>query len=287
MKYAIVKIIDEETPLLSDFFDDYVSASKLTKATETIAHVILPALISFKKFVGNPKIGEITQSQVSRWTQTLTGYTHNTIHLRISTLKAVFNWGVKMKVISENPVTGVDSPAVEFTGRLLSDDDIGKIMLQAQPSLCRAIVFALHTGMRVGEVARSDHSWVVDGHIVIPFKQTKSRKERRILLHPAAKDCIGTGRGNIFKYKKHELTAGLSRAARDAGLGRVRFHDLRHTWATRFMEKTGDMASLMDQAGWANERSAKPYQHITRARKEAILKINYEINYPGIAGGLT
>lgn len=276
-KYAIVKFIDEESPLWVPFSDEYIAASRMTKAPNTLRHMILPVMKNFTKFIGNPKISDITTHQVERWVQTLARYSANSIHVKIEALHAAFNYGIRMKFISDNPVAGIKKPRNTFAGRVLADWEIVKILALLKPRYARIVKFALYTGMRRGEICRMDYSWVVGGDIVIPFKYSKSRKERRILISPAALALIGEGAGLVFPADQRWLSTLVASAARRAGLGRVRFHDLRHSVAARLFGSSVDRSAIMDQMGWANEASAKPYDKITPERKGVMLSLSYRI----------
>lgn len=144
-------------------------------------------------------------------------------------------------------------------------------------------VFALHTGVRRGELLALRWERVKkspDGHWEaeiggIGGPKTKTGRSRVVPLPPAAVDALGKpGAGPCFDADEH-LSVSVSQAAKGAGLGRVRFHDLRHTWATRYMQATGDLFGLMQLGGWSSLGSVKVYQHLTGARKMSAFLVNY------------
>ena len=55
-----------------------------------------------------------------------------------------------------------------------------------------------------------------------------------------------------------------TRAGRRAGLGRIRPHAFRHTWATALTEATGgNTKAVADEGGWANARTVEEtYAHL-------------------------
>lgn len=81
----------------------------------------------------------------------------------------------------------------------------------------------------------------------------------------------------MFFIGENALDRAVSMAWRAAGIGRFRFHDLRHTAATRFMDASDDVFAMMAAFGWKDAASAKPYQHMTKIRQERMFGIRYDI----------
>jgi site-specific recombinase XerC len=49
-------------------------------------------------------------------------------------------------------------------------------------------------------------------------------------------------------------------------LPKARFHDLRHEWASRFVEAGGDVRALMEVGGWGSLALVARYSHSNLAR---------------------
>jgi integrase len=62
--------------------------------------------------------------------------------------------------------------------------------------------------------------------------------------------------GRVFRGACGAPLQNLQRAWRKAriraGLPKTRFHDLRHEWASRFVESGGDVRALMEVGGWGS-----------------------------------
>ncbi|HEY5998267.1 MAG TPA: tyrosine-type recombinase/integrase, partial [bacterium] len=68
-----------------------------------------------------------------------------------------------------------------------------------------------------------------------------------------------------------DIKDGWQGALRRAGLRKIRVHDTRHTWATRYMEAGGTVAELMKHGGWSSLRMIERYAHATAAHTYATL----------------
>lgn len=107
--------------------------------------------------------------------------------------------------------------------------------------------FALQTGVRGGELCALRWDWEVEvpeigvSVFVLPKEFAKNGEERVIVLNEVARSVIAEQRGlnpeYVFSYKGQPLARVSSSAWRKAriraGLPRLRFHDLRHTFGHR------------------------------------------------------
>lgn len=109
------------------------------------------------------------------------------------------------------------------------------------PLIAPVIRFAIHTGMRRGEILglRWEHVRLVERTAYIP--DTKTGVPRTIPLTEAALAVLN-GRegervtGQVFPLSMEALKQGWERVRTRAGLGDLHFHDLRHEAISRFCE---------------------------------------------------
>ncbi len=95
-----------------------------------------------------------------------------------------------------------------------------------------------------------------------PLPRAHERVFTHVLRRPAAG---GARRGERAPIEREGLKSLFDRAARRAGLVDFRFHDLRHTFATRLLRATGDLRTAADILGHADLETTKKYAHATRA----------------------
>jgi integrase len=61
-------------------------------------------------------------------------------------------------------------------------------------------------------------------------------------------------------------------AIRLAGIEHLRFHDLRHTFATRFYQATKDVVALKEVLGHSNLRTIMKYVHVSQDHVDGAMK---------------
>jgi len=270
-----------------DFAEAYLEHCRKHKATRTVRNFDSRALtLAGERFAGRSS-GSISGADVAAWeTELLTRYSPTTSRMWLRCLRTALRWGKDNGFIREVP--SFHLPRVEPTGRSLSDAEVSAILGAVSDRARPAVIFALHTGLRRGELLAlawdrvrqgQDGHWEAEiGGVGGPA--TKTGKSRVIPLHPCAVEAMGPPRpgGPVFQGLNEDLSHRVEEAARKAGLGRVRFHDLRHTWATRYMQATGDLFGLMALGGWSNMGSVRVYQHLTRTRFSSALSVSYCVN---------
>ena len=266
-KYAIVRFIDEESTSLSVLVSRYLAHSKTVLAKQTMTCSVGPSIDTFVRFVGNPKLGDITPAMINDFIASLSKMKANTVRHKLIVLSSMFKYGVGENLISENPVKYVSIPRHVFAGRNLSDKQLSEYLEMLPLRVREACLFSLYTGLRRGEILTLLWSDVYDKHIVIRREVAKSGKARVVPLNNMALKIMGTRlRGRVFKLSPTQINFSMCRAWKKYGIGRIRFHDMRHISATKYFEATKDLYAMMDTFGWASISSTLPYQHVDPRR---------------------
>lgn len=283
MKYALVRILDEESCFLYDFCDVYIVHAKTYQRPGTVRGVYSVAIKSFCEFIGNVRLADIEIEKCEAWVASLKlKMKPHSLRTKVMAMRAVFNYGVKRGMINRNPLIDIKLPPPRFAGRILNDDELsGLIAAIEHPEARKACCFSLYTGLRAGELISLTWDQILTDRIIIPAEKAKSKRDRIIMLHPRAIDILGpVGNGRIFKLCIETLRRHLRLACDKIGVGRIRIHDMRHNWATRFLEQTEDYKAVMEAGGWATIASMRPYDHITRSRQKKIFRIKYSFKEP-------
>jgi len=275
--FAIVRFLDENCPFWQEYALRFIASAVVSQGS--IRGTYGPAISDFSRFIKNPRLSEISVAMANDWTADVRKrMAHNSIITRVGAIRAIFSHAVKEAIIITNPFAGIKLGKPLFAGRALSDKELVQILRRVTFEVKRAIMVALYTGMRRNELITLQWYQVGEEVITIPAEKSKSKRARTIVINPKARRWLGK-RGRdmdyVFDLTAQEFNTEFTAAWRGAELGRVRIHDLRHTWLTRFMEASGDLPAALDQGGWIDAKSAAPYQHVTLKRKQAILGISY------------
>jgi integrase len=217
----------------------------------------------------------------------------NDIIILKRTLRAAFNYFKEEGWIKKTPK--FHFPRAVKVKRLISDSEITQIFTHRYISERKrqAYEFMLHTGFRIGEFEQvkgqdifkdSDGDWAVQG-IVLKRRKDDPDTFKVVKLHPNLLLWLKppVEPGLLFpKGFRNVLQQTLARVCKDLELPRTRPHDFRHTFCTRYMEKTGDLFGLMLITGQRDIRSVKEYQHLTRGRSQAVLDMDFGQSDPAL-----
>jgi integrase/recombinase XerC len=220
-------------------------------------------------------------------------YAASTVNLKLSALKgAVRHVGGHIEVNGVRKVQQpVDPLSARGLGRLLravKNHRWGPEWMYRRNVALVALM--ARAGLRIGEVVsldiedvelRSRSGWVVVRH-------GKGLKERRVPLSSRARQVLEDYiearpeeamtpalfiTKNRNRLTKRPVQRMVKSAARRAGIAQdVTPHALRHTFATRFLEKGGDLATLRDILGHANLSTTSRYLHSTARKMQEMVE---------------
>lgn len=184
------------------------------------------------------------------------GLATSTVNKIINCLKIILNHAVGLQYIDTNPLQTLKFLPEEDTNiKPLSLDQIQAINNSELP-FKDLYIFTLYTGLRLGEIAALTPKDVhlEDNYIVVSktlgrfgITSTKSNKIRKVPLNSEAKGIISKrlDGDKIFDINPQYFTTSiLKRDCETLSIPKMRFHDLRHTFATRYLTSGGDITHL-------------------------------------------
>jgi integrase len=133
-------------------------------------------------------------------------------------------------------------------------------------------IFAVNTGMRQGEIRNLSWQDVDLFRKTATIHKTKNKEKRTIPLNQTvidllkAKSKIVSLKGYVFaqyddKSTKREIQKQFSTAIKRAKIDNFRFHDLRHTFATRLAQAGVDIYTIAKLMGHKDIRMTQRYAH--------------------------
>lgn len=169
-------------------------------------------------------------------------------------LRAAFKWARVKRLVSQDPMPGVERPRVAKKEVAVWDKGQVRAFLDSRPD--PLFVVALYTGLRQGELLGLEWGDVdlaartltvrrtlieIKGKVVGTGEpKTESGRRTVSLPGPAVEALVAIRElgGLVFKTSngthllKSNVTRSFKRACQKAGVPKIRFHDLRHCHAT-------------------------------------------------------
>ena len=206
----------------------------------------------------------------------------STTNRELAFLKTLFNLAVAWGKLEQSPAAKVKKfrePASRE--RILTADETKRLLEAAGPELRPVLVVALGTGMRRGEILALKWTDVDLVRGLISVTTSKSGKGRKVPMSGAVAAALGAlprrgehvfhnpETGTHVKDVKTGFHAACARAKKnpgdkkDPGITGVRFHDLRHTFASRALELGADIMTVSRILGHSSIMMTAKYLHPT------------------------
>lgn len=205
-----------------------------------------------------------------------------TVREELLIFSAVLNFARKeWSIPIENWVQHVRKPAPGLhRERRPSADEEAKLLVACRTSksvgLTCAVVLAIETGMRRGEIAELRWQQVDFAAKVVRLEMTKNGSRRIVPLSEKAEAALRSlprniG-GKVFTFfDSNGLGAAFARACARAEIEDLHFHDLRHEAASRFAPRmpATTLAKLM---GWKSIQMSMRYYNPTESELVALVR---------------
>ena len=226
------------------------------------------------------------------------GHVHKGVNDILQIFKSIFIEAKKKKAIRENPFEDYASlKEIQMPPSYWNANEINQFLLTAlEHHLYPVFVTALNTGMRRGELGGLGWDMVDFGRNMIQVSRirdryglrrtTKTGVARHIPMNPVVRTILlnlyhrrtdkticmdikgkpvhlvfGNAEGAIMNI--HHLYRDFQRAQKRAKMSQIiRFHDLRHTFASHFMMNGGNIYDLQKVLGHTKTEMTQIYAHL-------------------------
>jgi len=205
----------------------------------------------------------------------------STVNRELALLKRMFNLAIDWELFRDlNPVRKVKFFREFNTGmRTLSPEEEERLLRIAAPYFQDLILFDLNTGLRSGELFTLQWSDVDFEKNILSVFAPKTQKTRCIPINSAARKVLeawALGRKNEFVFYNFEtgkpfvdLKTGFARACEKAGITGVTWHTLRHTFASRLVNRGVDIVTVKELLGHSSITVTMRYTHTNLDSKHA------------------
>jgi integrase len=231
-----------------DFIELYAKQNKRSWKRDELS------LNSLKAFFKGETLQSIGPEKIERYkAKRKVEVSPATVNLELACLKTLFNKAVEWGRTENNPAAKIKKFKLNNAReKILNGEEARRLIECAPPALRPILIIALKTGMRRGEILAL--MWPAVNFIksFILIENSKSGKSRKVPMSPAVREVLkAIPRTSDFLFYNPEtkthiksVTTAFETARDKAELAGVRFHDLRHTFATWYIENGGDIVAL-------------------------------------------
>lgn len=230
------------------------------------------------KVFGNKKLALIKPNMVSDYKKQRReeGVSPRSINYELTVMSHAFNIAIReWELVENNPVSKVKKEKIRNTiERWLTSEEEKNLLFTSPKWLQEIIVFAINTGLRKSEILELKWSQVdfkrrtiiiseqKNGDVdTLPLNQNslgvlqerfKNRLPQCELVFPSRTGTRMSNR-NVFR--------AFNNATDRAGVEKFRFHDLRHTFATRLVQAGVGIYEVQRLGRWKNASMVMRYAH--------------------------
>jgi len=260
--------------LMDKYLQEHSSVNKVKKS-----HLrdkgMAKNLLSFFK---NRNLVDISPAMISDYKvkRREDGVSPRTINYELTLMGHAFNLALlEWEWVKDNPVRRVRKDRVNnFIERWLTPEEEKRLLRVSAPWLREIIIFAIHTGLRQSEIV--DLKWSqIDlerrtmtifeqknrGIDTLPLNETIIR-----LLSERYRQCSSEfdhvfPSANKTRIDNMNLVRAFKRVTKKAEVHNFRFHDLRHTFATRLVQSGVGIYEVQKLGRWKSPSMVMRYAH--------------------------
>jgi integrase len=208
-----------------------------------------------------------------------------TVNKEVKQLKNILKKAAKWKGIDIHDIE-LDLATEIPRDRILTHHEMKLLVGNSTPPLKHAILIALNTGMRSGEI--NNLEWInvnlEHNFITVTALEAKSKRVRRIPINSELRKLFlklklarnesryvfqNPMTGESYGSFQRSWKSLLSRT----GITDFKFHDLRHTFASHFLMNGGDLYTLKEILGHKELNTTARYLTITTVHKAKAMEI--------------
>jgi excisionase family DNA binding protein len=246
---------------------------------------------SMKKFFRGRLLSEINPLDLERFIKARLkeGVTQTTVNRGLQILRRMFNLAIDWGFAAENPMRKVRlfSEKNNLKERILARDEETRLLESSSEHLKPIIITALNSGLRRNEILGLRWTDVDFKGRTIQVKRSKGGGPGCVDMNSALYELLKDLRLStpaaefVFWNPKTgkpfvEIGKAFRAACRRAKIHGLRFHDLRHTFASRLIEAGVDIITVRDLLGHSSVKLTERYCHSKSEQKRRAVELLME-----------
>jgi len=256
----------EYTTTLDQLADKYAEIYQDQSSYKSSKRFFIKAILNH--FGRSARLSQIKYIDIEAWRQKMQGTVTQrgkfakpaTINRHMACLRHMFSKAVSWDMIDRSPFEAGEQLMLKEENkrlRFLSEDEIQRLLAECRGYLRDLVEAAILTGCRRGELLSLKWDQIRNGFIYLD--NNKTGEARQIPISDPFDDLLKRMRQRdqlksdyVFTYHGHpvkEIKTAFRAAVRRSGIEDFRFHDLRHTFASRVLDRGGSLKDVQKLLG--------------------------------------
>lgn len=220
------------------------------------------------------------------------------INRELALLSVAFNMARRhWKWCRINPVSEAGlCPGEVERDRWLTSEEEARLLAACPRWVQEMVLFDLNTGLRFGELAALLWTDIDLKREILIVQKSKNKTKRTVPLNQSAltilKNRIRSTKTNLVFYSRchtrhwaNNVWRTFKAATREAKVEDFRLHDLRHTFATRLVQRGKDLYGVQRLLGHRDSKMTQRYAHHSPESLRALVDV-LDITIPAHSGGV-
>ncbi|MBR6162412.1 site-specific integrase [bacterium] len=277
---GLIKVAKKVT--LSKLIELLISDNKINNKDQKHINSKVNSILNY--FGKDKDVSTIKRADIENYRGYLKGlnYSNSSINKYVCSLSKSFNLGISNEIIEKNPCSRLKKlKENNEIIRYLTESEEKRLLKELPEYLKPIVICALQTGLRLGNILSLrweqvdfDYNFIEilkqenKGHKDIKLPLSKKLKE---VLLQQPKDCDYIFRNPETMKPYSTISFAWKSALKRANIKNFRFHDLRHTVATRLVENGVDIMTIKEILAHSSIATTQRYMHTKERNKiEAI-----------------
>jgi integrase len=278
-----------DAPTVADLVERFIAEALPSRAPRTQAEYQAMLRDWIRPTLGNRKVEDVTREDIERLHRKITAAGSSRRANAVKSLAStLFSQAIVWRMRRDNPTKGVRGNAEVGRERYLSAEETERLVAvltrwrAKRPDSVDITMLAILTGARRGEILGM--RWAdVDLSGGVWSKPPGSTKQRLLHRTPLSNDAVAVlrrrrderaGGGKVIRLDDHVFSGGGKKAASnrfedhwrefraEAGLTDVRFHDLRHSYASTLVSAGLSLPVIGRMLGHSKPQTTLRYAHL-------------------------
>ena len=268
-------ILEEKERTFAEMMERFLAEHVVKKAS---ARSYKGYIKNLRSFFGQNILAEISPKRIVEYKarRYSDGVAPATINRELATMKKAFNLAIReWEWCRENPVSRVSMEKENNKrDRWLTSDEEERLLTASPQGLREIILFALHTGMRMGEILSLTWEGADLVRKTVMVFRSKNGERRTIPINQTVlvllkdRSKVRPLKTNLVFYGEehtaidpHNLRREFRKALKNAKIENFHFHDLRHSFATRMIQSGVDIYKVQRLLGHKSPIMTQRYAH--------------------------